>query len=75
MCVITSQPARYRDPETGLPYANGYAYREIRRLVGNQFGWSSMLGCFVGPVGFGARGVPERFFDGGKGKEKEKEIV
>lgn len=30
-----------------------------------------MLGCFVGPVGLGARGVPERFLglgekDGGK---------
>lgn len=34
-----------------------------------------MLGCFVGPVGFGARGVPERFLgEGEKGKETEKEV-
>ncbi|KAK2765663.1 hypothetical protein FQN54_008519 [Arachnomyces sp. PD_36] len=72
-CVITSQPARYRDPETGLPYANAYAYREIRRLLGNQFVWSRGLGCFVGPVGLGARGVPGRFLGvegDGDGKER-----
>lgn len=39
-----------------------------------------MLGCFVGPGGIAARGVPDRFLgieskeggDGEKGKEKEK---
>ncbi|KAL1955306.1 hypothetical protein VTO42DRAFT_8838 [Malbranchea cinnamomea] len=61
LCPITSLPARYRDPQTGLGYANALAYREIRHLVSNRYAWSSLLGCFVGPIGVGARGVPERF--------------
>ncbi|KAL2002948.1 hypothetical protein VTN02DRAFT_5481 [Thermoascus thermophilus] len=70
LCVITSLPARYRDPETGLPYANAYAYREIRRATEQKYTWSSMLGCYVGPMGFAARGVPERFLDPKAGKAK-----
>ncbi|KAJ5344906.1 hypothetical protein N7452_002910 [Penicillium brevicompactum] len=60
LCVITSLPSRYRDPETGLPYANSYAYGQIRRLITEGYIWSAMLGCFVGPAE-AARGVPERF--------------
>ncbi|PGG96475.1 vacuolar protein sorting-associated protein 72 [Blastomyces parvus] len=61
LCPITSRPARYRDPETKLPYANAVAYREIRQTLANRYAWSGLLGCFVGPIGVGARGVPERF--------------
>ncbi|CAG8383558.1 unnamed protein product [Penicillium salamii] len=60
LCVITSLPSRYRDPDTGLPYANSYAYGQIRRLITEGYIWSAMLGCFVGPAE-AARGVPERF--------------
>ncbi|KAJ5779214.1 hypothetical protein N7457_006934 [Penicillium paradoxum] len=60
LCVITSLPSRYRDPETALPYANSYAYGQIRRMLSEGYIWSSMLGCFVGPAQ-AARGVPERF--------------
>ncbi|RHZ56521.1 putative signal transducer [Aspergillus thermomutatus] len=63
LCVITSLPSRYRDPETSLPFANAYAYREIRRSVAQKSAWSPMLGCYVGPVGVAARGVPERFLN------------
>lgn len=62
LCAITNQPARYRDPKTGLPYHNAYAYREIRRLAGGEFRWSALLGCWVGE-GSAARGVPARFLD------------
>ena len=31
LCAITGQPARYRDPATGLPYADLEAFRELRR--------------------------------------------
>ncbi|KAJ5762131.1 uncharacterized protein N7511_005513 [Penicillium nucicola] len=61
LCVITSMPSRYRDSDTGLPYANSYAYGQIRRLLSEGCIWSSMLGCFVGPADGAARGVPERF--------------
>lgn len=59
--MITSLPSRYRDTKTYLPYANSYAYREIQRTAAQNYSWSSMLGCYVGPVGIAARGVPERF--------------
>ncbi|KAL9595468.1 MAG: hypothetical protein Q9219_006428 [cf. Caloplaca sp. 3 TL-2023] len=62
LCAITEQPARYRDPATGLPYADSYAYKEIRKLANGGSRWSSLLGCYVGPTtSSGARGVPERF--------------
>ncbi|KAF4162050.1 hypothetical protein CNMCM6936_002659 [Aspergillus lentulus] len=63
LCVITSLPSRYRDPETSLPFANAYAYREIRRTVAQKSAWSPMLGCYVGPVSVAARGVPARFLN------------
>ncbi|KAF2100609.1 YL1-domain-containing protein [Rhizodiscina lignyota] len=66
VCEITSRPARYRDPATGLAYADGYAYKCIQRLVKGGCQWSGLLGCFVGTVGepmFGraAVGVPDVF--------------
>ncbi|GKT88434.1 YL1 nuclear protein [Colletotrichum tofieldiae] len=71
VCVITAHPARYRDPETGLPYFNAYAYREIQRLRRGEYKWSSLLGAWVGSCTYAARGVPERFLRGGKPKEPE----
>ncbi|SPO04520.1 uncharacterized protein DNG_07205 [Cephalotrichum gorgonifer] len=64
LCAITNQPARYRDPKTGLPYHNAYAYREIRRLTAGEFRWSALLGCWVGKADAdAAKGVPARFLD------------
>ncbi|EAS35414.3 vacuolar protein sorting-associated protein 72 [Coccidioides immitis RS] len=60
-CPVTGRPARYRDPQTGIGYANTQAYREIRQVLGGRYAWSGFLGCFVGELGGGARGVPERF--------------
>ena len=31
VCVITGLPAKYKDPLTGLPYANLEAYKELRK--------------------------------------------
>ncbi|KAK2003601.1 YL1-domain-containing protein [Colletotrichum falcatum] len=76
VCVITAHTARYRDPETGLPYFNAYAYREIQRLRRGEYKWSSLLGAWVGSCTYAARGVPERFLKGGKPKEtKTKEVA
>ena len=61
LCSITAQPAKYRDPGTGLPYADSYAYKEIQRLRKGGSIWSNLLGCYVGPNNNAARGVPERF--------------
>lgn len=62
LCAITEQVARYRDPRTGLPYVDSYAYKEIQKLANGGSRWSSLLGCYVGPTSSGARGVPERFW-------------
>ncbi|KAF5969770.1 vacuolar protein sorting-associated protein 72 like protein [Fusarium bulbicola] len=72
LCVITNHPARYRDPRTGLPYYNAYAYREIQRLTRGEYRWSHILGAWVGSGTYAARGVPERFLNPNKkGPEKK----
>lgn len=62
LCAITAQPAKFRDPKTGLTYLNSYAYKEIQRLQNGGSRWSTLLGCYVGPTSSVARGVPERFW-------------
>ncbi|KAL2074032.1 hypothetical protein VTL71DRAFT_7810 [Oculimacula yallundae] len=61
LCVITGHPARYRDPHTGLPYHNSYAYKEIQKLKRSEYKWSRLVGAYVGTAAYSARGVPERF--------------
>ncbi|PKY02963.1 YL1-domain-containing protein [Aspergillus campestris IBT 28561] len=73
LCVITSLPSRYRHKETSLPFSNSYAYREIHNTVDQKYQWSPMLGCYVGPVGVAAKGVPARFLGGPKEEPKEGE--
>ncbi|KAL9104971.1 MAG: hypothetical protein Q9163_000143 [Psora crenata] len=65
LCAITGQPARFRDPKSGLAYANQYAYKEIQRLMDGGSRWSNLLDCYVGPTHTVARGVPERFWKRG----------
>ena len=64
-CAITGQPAKFRDPKTGLPYDNAYAYKEIQRLCDGGSRWSSLLECYVGSATRAARGVPEGFWKAG----------
>lgn len=65
MCTITSSQARYRDPSTGISYANSAAFKKLQELKKHQYTWSSMLDCFVGKTGVVARGVPESFLGDG----------
>ena len=60
-CVITGRAAKCRDPKTGLPYLDSYAYKEIQKLRDGAFRWSDLLGCYVGPADSAARGVPAWF--------------
>ncbi|KAG8531587.1 uncharacterized protein KY384_003217 [Bacidia gigantensis] len=60
-CAITGQAAKFREPRTGLPYANPYAYKEIQRLRKGEARWSNLLDSYVGTKQTVARGVPERF--------------
>ena len=61
LCGITGYPAKYRDPTTGVPYANVAAFKKLKELQEHAYQWSSMLGCYVGRAGQAARGVPEGF--------------
>ncbi|RYC62953.1 hypothetical protein CHU98_g3242 [Xylaria longipes] len=62
-CVITNNPARYRDPRTGLPYYNAYAFKQIRKLYSGEYKWSSLVGAWTGSGTSAAIGVPARFLD------------
>ncbi|KKY31766.1 putative yl1-domain-containing protein [Diaporthe ampelina] len=61
LCVITNHPARYRDPKTGLPFYNTYAFKEIQKLMAGDFKWSQLTGTWVGRGDDAASGVPARF--------------
>ncbi len=69
LCAITSGPAKYLDPATGLPYADLAAYKSVQRLVKGGSVWSNLLEAWVGVDGKGgegaAKGVPEGFYGGG----------
>ena len=66
LCVITNHPAKYRDPKTGLPYHNAYAYREIQRVFRGDYKWSSLMGAWAGRGDYAAKGVPDWFLDPSK---------
>ena len=60
-CIISGFPARFRDPRTGLPYSDMYAFRAIQRLRNGECRWSRLLDCYVGSTSVTAQGVPKRF--------------
>ncbi|KAM0334400.1 hypothetical protein ACHAQA_001426 [Verticillium albo-atrum] len=72
LCAITNHPARYRDPYTGLPYFNAYAYREIQRLRRGEYRFSALVGAWVGSCTYAAKGVPAAFLGGPAAREEEK---
>ena len=62
-CVITGQNAKYRDPKTGLAYADVAAYKQIQKVATGEARWCEELGgCYVGSTMKPARGVPARFY-------------
>ena len=65
-CVVTGLPARYRDPETGIPYATVEAYQTLREILRDEYMWTGSLdrsaamsaGCFgTAFVDAGAAGI------------------
>ena len=49
-CALTSWPAKFRDPKTGLAYADMHQYRAIQRVLAGGCQWSGLLGVWVGPA-------------------------
>ncbi|KAF8964149.1 hypothetical protein BGZ46_000835 [Entomortierella lignicola] len=50
MCAITGLPAKYKDPKTGIPYANKEAYRILQNVVRHGYVWSNGLNAYCHDV-------------------------
>lgn len=49
MCPITGKvPAPYKEPTSGVPFADVAAYNVLMELLDHQYVWSPRLGCYVG---------------------------
>ncbi|KAK4516657.1 methionyl-tRNA synthetase [Mucor velutinosus] len=58
ICPITGEVAKYKDPSTGIPYANITAYQVIRACLHHDMRWASTSGIYLGYIP-SAKGVPE----------------
>lgn len=45
-CPLTGLLAPYRDPRTGVPYANSQAYKILTKVLAHEYIWSDGLGCY-----------------------------
>jgi vacuolar protein sorting-associated protein 72 len=63
-CPVTGAVARYRDPLTGMPYANASAFKMLRAVAKGERGvWSGLIQAWVGESK-AARGVPIDVWEG-----------
>ncbi|KAF7330398.1 hypothetical protein MVEN_02478300 [Mycena venus] len=46
-CPLTGRAARYRDPRTGVPFADVGAYETLTRILNHEFVWSAEIGAYV----------------------------
>ncbi|KAF9923231.1 hypothetical protein BGZ65_009017, partial [Modicella reniformis] len=49
-CPITGLPAKYKDPKTGVPYANKEAYKMLQNVVRHGYVWSNALNAYCHDV-------------------------
>ncbi|KAG0332787.1 hypothetical protein BG004_001100 [Podila humilis] len=58
-CLITGLPAKYKDPKTGIPYANKEAYKILQNAARHGYVWSNTLNAYCHDVAqVLPRGVP-----------------
>ncbi|KAF9586275.1 hypothetical protein BGW38_007556 [Lunasporangiospora selenospora] len=50
MCPITGLPAKYKDPRSGIPYANKEAYKILQNVVRHGYVWSNGLNAYCHDV-------------------------
>ena len=46
-CPITGRIANYRDPRSGVPFANVDAYKVLSRLLAHEYVWNDELRCYT----------------------------
>lgn len=53
-CALTGLPALYKDPRTGIPYANAGAYKTLTELLEDRFVWTGVPPSETGsaPIGY-----------------------
>lgn len=78
-CAVTMWPAKFRDPKTGLAYADMHQYKVIQRVLAGGTAYSGLLGAWVGPkygvLGRPAKGVPAGFGGESVTTAVKKEVV
>ncbi|KAF9181334.1 Vacuolar protein sorting-associated protein 72 [Haplosporangium sp. Z 767] len=50
MCPITGLPAKYKDPRSGIPYANKEAYKVLQNVIRHGYVWSNGLNAYCHDV-------------------------
>ncbi|KAJ7475652.1 YL1 nuclear protein-domain-containing protein [Mycena latifolia] len=46
-CPLTGRPAPYRDPRTGVPFADVGAFETLTRLLNHEYVWAPEIGAYV----------------------------
>lgn len=46
-CPMTGRPAIYRDPRTGVPFANVGAFKTLTQILSHEHIWSEELRCYT----------------------------
>ncbi|KAJ3087692.1 hypothetical protein HK102_010490 [Quaeritorhiza haematococci] len=69
ICPITGLPAQYKDPKTGIPYANLEAFKTLRAVLNHRYVWSALLGTYLHSYDTKVpQGVPQGWFETTLGK-------
>jgi hypothetical protein len=50
ICPITGLPAKYKDPKSGIPYANKEAYKILQNVIRHGYVWSNGLNAYCHDV-------------------------
>ncbi|KAI5118518.1 hypothetical protein M0805_007687 [Coniferiporia weirii] len=46
-CPLTGRPAIYRDPRSGVPFANVGAFKTLTRILAHEYVWNEELKCYT----------------------------
>ncbi|KAJ6544854.1 YL1 nuclear protein-domain-containing protein [Mycena vulgaris] len=46
-CPLTGRPAPYRDPRTGVPFADVGAFETLTRVLNHEYVWAPEIGAYV----------------------------
>jgi hypothetical protein len=50
-CPLTGLPAKYKDPQSGVPFASVDAYQRLQQVTNHEYAWDERLGCYTSENG------------------------